>query len=241
MPKIETIYEDNYLLIINKPSGMVVNRAESVVGETIQDWAEAKLKTQMSNVKTESQINLIFLQRAGIAHRLDKETSGCLLIAKDPETLKELMRQFKAREVQKTYLALVHGKVEPQEGWWYWPIKRGDRDKREEFRVQADGRLAYTKYQVIEYGQKMTYLQCNPVTGRTHQIRVHAMFAGHPLAADAVYGNKSTYKADLKWCPRHFLHAHQICFIHPYDKSRLKAKADLPADLKGALEYVFSN
>lgn len=233
---VEIIYEDKRLVVINKPAGMVVNRAESVTGETVQDYIATRYQIPDSSSEKDDHKTQIFKQRSGIAHRLDKETSGCLLIAKDPEILTILMKQFKTRQVHKTYLALVHGKVDPREGWWYWPVGRKEGGKRDEFGVRADGRLAQTNYKVIRFIGQFTLLECKPITGRTHQIRVHTAFAGYPIISDQKYSNKKAYKQDIKWCPRHFLHASSIEFIHPDTNAYYKFKAELPNDLGIALK-----
>lgn len=155
-PKV--LYEDSSLLVINKPSGMVVNRAESVVGETVQDWVEEYLKVpKVSEVSKVSKAfgtfgtfpSLdIFHTRSGTVHRLDKETSGILLIAKTPEVFEELQRQFKARGVEKTYVALVHGRVSPEEGIITAPVGRLPWN-RERFGVFPGGRASETRYKVL--------------------------------------------------------------------------------------------
>ena len=136
---IQILYEDNSLMVINKPAGTVVNRVETEKGETIQDWLENNFQFSIFNFQ-----NL----RSGIVHRLDKETSGCLIIAKTEEAFVDLQRQFRERVVKKEYLALVHGRVEPKEGTIKVPIARSHHD-RDKFAVVVGGRISETGYEVV--------------------------------------------------------------------------------------------
>jgi 23S rRNA pseudouridine1911/1915/1917 synthase len=249
----EIIFEDEVLLVINKPAGMVVNRAESVEkGTTVQDWVEQRFRiidggiwNHISTIQNPK--SKIYYQRGGIAHRLDKDTSGCLVIAKTPEGLAEVMRQFKAREITKTYLALVHGKVEPKEGTWRLPISRS-RYNRTEFVVDPFGKISETVYQVRGYYRKKgepekdgdiyTQLELQPKTGRTHQLRVHLKHLHHPLVGDEKYTSHNQYQADLKWCKRQFLHASGLRLSHPLDHKLLMFTVQLAPDLTKALECL---
>lgn len=231
---IEILYEDEGVMVVDKPSGMVVNRAESVKQTTVQDWAVDRLRIT-DNGFQRGERDKVFVQRAGIAHRLDRETSGCLIIAKNPEALTDLLGQFKRRRVKKTYTALVHGRVEPETGWWNWPLSRSEGKRREAFKVAIDGKKALTEYEAEEYLGKFTLLKCHPVTGRTHQIRVQAAFAKHPLVSDAVYGERRQCQQDRTWCLRHFLHASVITFYLPGTDKAKTVQAPLPSDLQAAL------
>ena len=228
---IPILYEDDYLMVINKPAGVVVNRGETERGETVADWLENNFQFSIFNFQ-----NL----RLGIVHRLDKETSGCLIIAKTPEAFTELQRQFKGREVKKEYLALVHGKVEPKEGTIKVPIARSHHD-RDKFTVVAGGRISETSYEVASQlainGSPLTLLKVFPKTGRTHQIRVHFKYFGHPLVSDEKYGG-SIAAEDRKWCPRIFLHAAKIEFLHPVKKNKISIEAGLPSDLDEVLKTL---
>lgn len=232
-PKI--IYQEAGVIVIDKPAGWVVNRADSVEeGSTIQDWADHRFKIQDSRYKNDP----VFSKRSGIAHRIDKETSGILVIALDPETLSHLMNQFKSRTIQKNYWALVHGKVEPNEGGWRLPIGRS-RFNRTEFRIDPFGKVSETEYKVIKiYPGDYTFLELYPKTGRTHQLRVHCRHMKHPIVADDKYASVKQLANDSRWCQRLFLHAHQIEFDHPTLKQRIKVEAALPLDLKEALAVV---
>lgn len=233
------LYEDETLLVICKPPGMVVNRADTVEeGETLQDWVE-------SHVGAISQSPVqIFRDRSGIAHRLDKETSGVMVIGKTSESLAELMRQFKERETEKEYLALVHGKMSPSETIVNLPIKRSV-ENRHKFRVDVFGKSAVTGYKVEQifdgiddYQDGFTLVRLFPKTGRTHQIRVHMAHLGYSLVGDELYGGRKRSDRDRDWCPRHFLHAATLRINHPYTNERVQFDATLPNDLQKALDHV---
>lgn len=231
----QVLYEDNYILVIDKPSGMVVNRAESVKGETVQDWAEKRLGIKNKNGGGD------FYKRNGVAHRIDKETSGILIIAKDQETFAKLQAQFKAREVEKTYVALVHGWPKEKEGVINAPVGRLPWN-RERFGVFPGGRQAETFYKVLkEYkkdGEKYALSEWHPKTGRTHQIRVHAKSLGHPVVSDIFYAGRKTARRDRAWCPRLFLHASKITFTHSESGRRITIEAPLPEELKRVMEAL---
>lgn len=230
-PKV--IYEDNCLFIINKPSGVVVNRAESVKVETIQDWIEKNFNFPLAK-------NQEF--RNGIVHRIDKETSGILVIAKTKEVLEELQRQFKEREVKKKYIALVHGRLEPKEGEIKAAVGRLPWN-RERFGILAGGREAQTGYRVLRMlnrasnkgKEEFSLLELFPKTGRTHQIRVHLKSINHPIVGDLFYAGRKTSRQDRQWCPRLFLHASEIVFTHPNGGKKISVKAGLSSDLEEVL------
>lgn len=250
------LLEDPYLLIIDKPSGLVVNRAESVAGETVQDWVESYLRTgpvasssrPMSSGEPagtrrdslQSRHPSDFIERSGTVHRLDKETSGVLLIAKTPEVFEELQRQFKERLVEKTYVALVHGRVTPEEGIITAPVGRLPWN-RERFGVFPGGRPAETKYKAIKHYGEYSLVEFYPKTGRTHQIRVHAKSIGHPVVSDTFYAGRKTSRQDRKWCPRLFLHAAKVSFAHPVGGKRITVEAPLPEDLQISLRNLASH
>lgn len=232
---------------------MVVNRAESVVGETVQDWVEknVKIHPQRDTVLSKSEFasarigfdigRLGFYQRNGIVHRIDKETSGVLLVAKTPEAFAELQRQFKGREVKKTYLALVHGRMELASGVINAPVGRLPWN-RERFGVLPGGRGAVTSYKAIKLlsyeADDYSLVEFYPKTGRTHQIRVHAKYLHHPLVGDSFYAGRKTARRDRQWCPRLFLHAAKISFTHPVTRERVVVESSLPSDLAGALNTL---
>ncbi len=235
------LYEDSDLLIINKPPGMVVNNADSVVGSTVQDWVEKNYAIKNLEFEEENEESRVFLSRSGIAHRLDKDTSGCLVVAKNPATLKELLHQFKERKVIKTYLALVRGRMEPKEGSIRLPLARDPKD-RKRFRVRPGGKMAETDYAVDGYyvdTTKSTYtlVRLYPKTGRTHQLRVHLAHIKHPIVADVTYGTKHAAK-DRAWCARHFLHALHITVLHPKTRITVRVEAPLSHDLELAMKQL---
>lgn len=229
----EIIFEDDSLLVINKPSGWVVNEANTVKHKKIiQKWIIANIKSKI--VKD-------YEYRCGIVHRLDKGTSGVLIIAKDKDSFENLQRQFKERKVKKTYLALVHGKMLEKKGEIEATVGRLPW-RRDRFGVISGGRESKTLYKPLkEYkkdGEDFTLVEFKPVTGRTHQIRIHAKHIHHPLVADDFYAGRKRSRADSKWCPRLFLHAAKISFLHPKTGKRVEYEAPLPDDLKAALSSL---
>lgn len=229
---IPIVFEDETLLVINKPASVVVNKAESVIGETIQDWAEKKY--QISKIKYQKEEEKDFYDRAGIVHRLDKETSGLLIIAKNPQVFFHLQSQFKERKVSKKYIALVHGKVAPEKGEVRASIGRLPWN-RERFGILPAGKEATTKYKALaKYLLKKnfyTLLEITPLTGRTHQIRVHLKYLGHPIVGDSFYAGRKVYREDKKICPRLFLHASYLKFYHPKTGNPIELNENLPDDL----------
>lgn len=240
MINVEIIYEDENLFVINKPAGLIVNRADTAKNvETVQDWAENKIGIDQPRVTSESSE---FERRGGIVHRLDKETSGCMIIAKNEESFKNLQAQFKQGLVSKTYLFLAHGKIVPEAGEINVPIGRLPWN-RMRFGVLPAGRESKTQYKVLEYKKLkdgkneeiLTLAQAYPKTGRTHQIRVHMLHVGHPLFADSLYGGRKNIKSDRKLLSRHFLHASKISFNNPKNEQEMTFEAPLPEELKSFL------
>ena len=235
-PKI--IFEDASFLVVDKPAGVVVSRADTTANvETIQDWVERKFEIQNSKFKNADE----FVNRAGIVHRLDKDTSGLLVIAKTPKAFENLKNQFKNRETVKKYLVLVHGRVEPKEGTVEAPIGRSPFNRRH-FGVFPGGRESETSYRVTKLLSNLvtdfSFLEVYPKTGRTHQIRVHLKYINHPVVADPVYAGRKNYQADITWCPRIFLHAAFLSFNHPLDGTNMEFNSPLPKDLKTALDLL---
>ncbi len=240
MSEVKVIYEDDDIIVLDKPAGITVNRSDTTKGEeTVQDWIENKLMAHGLWLKEEDKES-DFYKRSGIVHRIDKETSGILIAAKNRGAFEELQRQFKERIVKKTYLALVHGKVAPTEGEINVPVGRLPWD-RKKFGVLAGGREAITRYRVISNFQfpisqkkeePMSLLELNPLSGRTHQIRVHLKYSGHPIFSDFLYGGRKTSRDDRKILGRVFLHAHKISFIHPATNKTLSFESPLPFELE---------
>lgn len=214
--EIKVIGENYNYLVVNKPAGVVVNRAESVGTETVQDWVE---KTQsaswrIENSKSQNADEVLFRKRSGICHRLDKETTGCLLIAKNPSALSWALKAFANRTVLKEYLALVHGKMTPARGRVKLPLSRDKRD-REKFEVHYGGKIAETEWSVEEYfaNKNVSLVRLFPKTGRTHQIRVHLSHLGYPIWSDERYLRRDYLMEDRKLLDHHFLHASRISLV----------------------------
>lgn len=212
MLNLTILWEDRDIMVVNKPPFVVVNRAESIKGETVQDWADR----ESTNLRIHEFKNLgmdgeVFTRRSGVAHRLDKETSGCLLIAKNPFALRSLLRQFHDRETKKEYLALVHGHLTPALGTTRLPLGRSRYD-REKWEIKYSGKMAETTWRVEKYFSGTTLVRLYPKTGRTHQIRVHLAHLGYPIFSDEKYLTKSLVRGDRQELPFHFLHAQKIGF-----------------------------
>ena len=230
---LDVILEDDDLLVLSKPAGQTVNRAETTVNEiTLQD----ELEKYFGIKKSEEGIG----GRAGIVHRLGKETSRRLLVAKTPEAFEKLQAQYKERTVDKEYLALVHGETSA-DGEIRAPIDRHPKFRRR-FEVVEGGRESATSYRreaTLKNGEEIySYLRVHPLTGRTHQIRVHLRHIGFPVVSDPLYLSDKRLKEDLKFCPRLFLHAASLTFTHPATGARMRFEAELPEDLRGALSCL---
>jgi 23S rRNA pseudouridine1911/1915/1917 synthase len=223
---LDVVYEDDHLLVVNKPAGMVVHPAPGHPGGTLVNAILARCP-QVAGVGQSD--------RAGLIHRLDKGTSGLIVIAKDEASLVAMQRQFKRREVAKTYLALVEGQVQPREGIVEVPLSR-DKRHRQKMAVARDGKEARTMYRVVEAFNRYTLLEVHPYTGRMHQIRVHLAWLGYPVVGDAVYGRRRQQLLQ----DRHFLHAAQLCFTHPATNKKVTFKAPLPVELSVILEHLQS-
>jgi len=185
--------------------------------------------------------------RSGIVHRLDKDTSGILLVAKTQEAFENLQEQFKDRRVKKTYVALVHGRLFPGSGEVQTSVGRLPW-RRDRFGIIPGGRESRTRYSVTGYYkmQNVTNLllkdyslvEFYPETGRTHQIRIHAKYLGNPIVGDIFYAGRKTAKVDLGWCPRLFLHASSISLKSPATNETIFVKSELPKELKEALNLL---
>lgn len=247
-PKV--IYEDDFLLVVDKPYGITVNRSDTTKGErTLQDWIEEYLKVvkveKVEKVDDGEKASNPFAERSGIVHRIDKETSGILLVAKTKEAFENLQRQFKERSVKKVYTALVHGKVLPEEGEIKVPVGRLPWN-RKRFGVLIGGREALTKYKVLSImyhvcnnkKEALSLLELYPETGRTHQIRVHLKYINHPIFADYLYAGRKTSRDDRKHLPRVFLHASKISFYHPSSGEPVSFESPLPQELVDFLKTL---
>ena len=291
--KLQIIFEDSEILVLNKPAGLVVNRSQTIKEETLQD-----LLSEYFNLGPSLGIG----DRAGIVHRLDRETSGLLLVAKTQKAFENLQDQFKERKVEKEYVCLAHGQANQDLGviegdvgrigkFGKFGIVRKGKESRTDFKVVENYQFKEAKFNQLLYfssdssadgesrslstssslsnlgvedlnsrqkgsrqssndnyflsksrinylkkhATKYTLVALFPKTGRTHQIRVHIKSIGHPAVSDLIYTPKKLLKFDLLWCPRLFLHASSLRFIHPKTKKPVSFKSDLPNDLKGAI------
>ncbi|MGH8091983.1 MAG: RluA family pseudouridine synthase [Chthoniobacterales bacterium] len=216
---LEILYEDDDLLVLNKPPGLVVHPG---AGNQTHTLVNALLHhcTSLSGIGGK--------QRPGIVHRLDKETSGCLLVAKNDASHQALARQFAERRVTKIYLALVAGRLKRNHGTIDAAIGRHP-VQRKKMRVDArHGRVAKTEYRVLQSLGGVSLLECALHSGRTHQIRVHLHHLGHPVIGDALYGKKGS-------APRQMLHAWKLGFTHPRTNEPLRFEAPIPDDFRNAL------
>jgi 23S rRNA pseudouridine1911/1915/1917 synthase len=212
------VHIDEHLAVVDKPAGLVVHPAPSHRGPTLVSELEEVLGGGADP------------ERPGIVHRLDKDTSGLLVVARDEETHAALQRAVKAREVERSYLALVGGRLGSRTGTIDAPIGRAARQRHRMAVAGAASREARTHFTVLELLAAETYLEARLETGRTHQIRAHFAAIGHPLAGDSTYGGE-----DRHGLGRQFLHAHRLAFAHPASGERLELVSELPADLAAAL------
>jgi 23S rRNA pseudouridine1911/1915/1917 synthase len=218
---LKILYEDDDLMVVDKPAGLTVHPAPGHFDGTL---ANAVLAHVPSLAGGES-------MRPGIVHRLDKDTSGLIIVAKNDAAHMKLADQFKNRSVTKIYLALVQGRISPRQGVIEGSIGRDPRD-RKRMAVVTQGREARTEYKVIEYLGNTTLLEIKPRTGRTHQIRVHLAAIGFPIVGDTTYGAKS------KFLGRQFLHASQLTFKLPSSGELRQFRSELPEDLTRALADI---
>jgi 23S rRNA pseudouridine1911/1915/1917 synthase len=232
---LEVVYEDGYLVVVNKPAGMVVHPAAGVPGGTLAN-ALAHHFQQLSRRAGAA--------RPGIVHRLDRDTSGLVVVAKTEEAHENLSDQFRAREVFKSYVALVHGRVATESGRIDQPLGRDPRH-RTRHAVLRGGRPALSLYRVRQRYERFTLLDVEIKTGRTHQIRVHLQWLKHPVVGDKVYGegrDKSVQdvrvRAALSAMNRQFLHAAQLGFRHPRSGEPLRFEASLPPELEKFLQAI---
>lgn len=260
MPQPQLIYQDEDLLVINKPAGQIVNTATSHQQESLQTYFANQwhLPLHTKPVGQNASAEEIFLSRQGMVHRLDKDTSGLLLWAKNPPTLMALLKQFQQRQVEKTYQCLVHGFFKEDSGRISLPLAR-KRTNRQIMAVDPQGREAITLFQVqttyqfnfphnlpvknkllTNLYQGFSLLLVQPQTGRTHQIRAHFTHLHHPLVGDSAYLSKKKAALDKLWCQRQFLHACSLTFTQPRTQKKLHFYVDLPTDLQKTLSYLIN-
>ncbi|HET7113624.1 MAG TPA: RluA family pseudouridine synthase [Pyrinomonadaceae bacterium] len=233
---IEIVYEDDTLVVVNKPAGLVVHPAAGIDSGTLAN-ALAYHFQQLPNATS---------VRPGIVHRLDRDTSGLLVIAKTDAALENLSDQFRARAVYKSYVALVHGRVQPASGRIDQPLAR-DPSNRTRMAVVRSGRSALSLYRVKRSFQRFTLLDVELKTGRTHQIRVHLGWLKHPVVGDETYGGgrdntiqNPKLKSQIRSLGRHFLHAEKLAFAHPTTGERVEFHSPLPLELSNLLTQIES-
>lgn len=217
---LDIVYEDQDLVVVNKPAGMVVHPSYGHQKGTLVNALLARYPS----------LSQLPGSRPGIVHRLDKDTSGLMVVAKNEPALQNLQKQFKQGEVKKVYLALVEGHLKPAQGVIEAPIGR-DLRRRKRMAVLHGGREAVTEYQVRDYLDGYTLVEAMPRTGRTHQVRVHLAFLGHPVVGDPVYG----FRKKRLELGRQFLHSHILGFQAP-SSQYLEFEAPLPEELERVLE-----
>jgi 23S rRNA pseudouridine1911/1915/1917 synthase len=231
---LDILFEDDSLLVLNKPAGLVVHPAAGHEADTLVNALLHHCAGQLSGIGG--------VARPGIVHRLDKQTSGCLVVAKNDETHLALARQFAARRVKKIYHAIVGGELERAAGEIHAALARHPvHRKRMTVRKDASSRAAHTAWRVLEKLRLTTLVEAQIHTGRTHQIRVHFQFIGHPLLGDDTYGERQNKKfAELVGyaAPRVMLHARELAFTHPHTESPMSFEAPLPEDFLAALKFL---
>ena len=227
---LDVLFEDDDLLVLNKPPGMVVHPSAGHEESTLVNALLHHCAGQLSGIGG--------VARPGIVHRLDKETSGCLVIAKNDPTHLALSTQFAGREVRKIYHAIVCGRVTPEQGDIRAAIARHPTHRKRMAVTDGSGREAWTSYTVIERLREATLVEAVLHTGRTHQIRVHFKHLGFPVAGDATYGNRQNKRvAELTGytAPRQMLHAHKLAFKDPRTGKKMSFEAPWPEDFKEGL------
>lgn len=233
---IEILYQDKHLAIIHKPAGLVVHASAGHAEGTL-------VNALLYHLKDLSGIGGAL--RPGIVHRLDKDTSGIMLVAKNNQAHAELVRMFQERKIQKTYWALAYGVFKNDSGLIENKIGRSKGDRKKISSKTSRGKEAKTSYKVLERFPQMALLEVKPLTGRTHQIRVHLAESGHPIVGDPVYGGRQWFaklpqglQEKLNQLPGQMLHAHSLEFLHPLQEKKMKYHAELPVLFKEVLKYL---
>ena len=216
---IEIVYEDKYLLIVNKKAGMVVHPSKGHEQNTLVNALLYKVG-DLSGINGEI--------RPGIVHRLDKDTSGLIIIAKDDKTHNLLTEMFKNKEIKKIYYAIVKGSMNKQSGTLISNIGRDEKDRKKMSVKKIGGKEAITNFDIVDKNEKYSLVRLNLKTGRTHQIRVHLSHFFFPIIGDSVYGRKDEF-------PRQMLHAYELSFIHPIIKKSINVIGEFHKDFNDAL------
>lgn len=248
---LEIVFEDDYLLIVNKPAGMVTHPAYKNYSGTLVNAIMF-----YAQQKNDSLSSLNGFERAGIVHRLDKDTSGLLVIAKDEDTHRKLSDQFFKHTIQREYNAIIWGKLKKKSGTIESKLGRDKKDRKKVAVINEDdegGKIAITDYEVLKEFEFLSLIRLVLKTGRTHQIRVHLSSIGHPVFGDETYNGrkphsiiltnkiKSQINNLLDEMPRQALHAKVLGFIHPKTKEKMYFESDLPKDMKKIIYKVEKN
>lgn len=220
---LEIVYEDDDVAVVNKPQGMVVHPSAGHASGTL-------VNALMYHVKNLSSINGVV--RPGIVHRIDKDTSGLLMVAKNDQAHQALAEELKDKKSLRKYIAIVHGNLPNDRGMIEAPIGRSENDRKKQA-VTAKGKPAVTRFQVLERFGDYSLVELTLETGRTHQIRVHMAYIGHPVAGDPLYGPRKTLKGHGQ-----FLHAQTLGFTHPKTGETMVFTAEAPAIFQETLEKL---
>ena len=224
--KLDIVYEDEYLLVVNKPSGMVVHPGCGNKNHTL-------VNALMHHSKLSNLDNI----RPGIVHRIDAYTSGLLMVAKDDKTHRELALELKSNKAKRKYLALVHGVIVEDTATIDAPIGRDTKNRKKMCVTSVNSKDAITHIKVLERYIDTTFIECTLETGRTHQIRVHLSYINHPIVNDSVYG----YKKQINPTFGQMLHAYTLGFIHPVTHKYLEFKAEPPKEFMEILNHYKTN
>jgi 23S rRNA pseudouridine1911/1915/1917 synthase len=230
--KIKKVYEDEDILVLDKPCGLIVNRSNTTSEETLQDLLDDEysfnVKEDVDEISADTDD---FAGRSGIVHRLDKETSGVLVIAKNNEAFLNLTKQFKDRKSVKEYVAVLYGKVTNNIIEVDAPLARSPKNPMK-LAVSEGGKEAFTRFEKLKEFEieDVTYslMKVNPKTGRTHQIRVHASAIGYPIAGDSIYCTRKVLELTLKHFGRMMLHACKLGFYHPKTGNFIEFTSSIP-------------
>ncbi|HAE41917.1 MAG TPA: RNA pseudouridine synthase [Clostridiales bacterium] len=222
---IEIVYEDDYLAVVNKPRGMVVHPAPG-------NYSGTMVNALLYRLGTLSNINGVI--RPGIVHRLDKDTTGLLVVAKNNVVHQSLSLQIKEYKAERIYVALVHGLVKDNQGIIDLPIGRDQNDRKKMAVTDKNSKSAITNYEVIRHYKKYSLMKLQLETGRTHQIRVHLSYLGYPIVGDMLYGRKEN---QFKFHGQ-LLHAKRLAFLHPIRNIKMEFDSDLPADFQKILTIL---
>jgi 23S rRNA pseudouridine1911/1915/1917 synthase len=221
---LDIVYEDDHLLVVNKPRGMVVHPAVGNFTGTLVNAVMFHCGDQLSSING--------VVRPGIVHRIDKDTSGLLVIAKTDTAHRGLAEQFAVHSIKRAYRAVVYNNIKSDEGCIDAPIGRNPKDRLKMAVVsQETGRRAVTAYRVLERSGKFTYIECKLETGRTHQIRVHMAYIGHPLLGDPLYGSRK----GMNGVEGQILHAKELGFVHPVTNEYMEFDSELPEYFTAAM------